>query len=37
VNDEVNSLYGGYIERDGMYAITPLKRGPKDFSLRDHT
>ena len=22
-----------YVERDGMYAVTPLKRDPKDFSL----
>ena len=24
-----------YVVRDGMYAITPLKRDPKDFSLRE--
>jgi TnpA family transposase len=24
-----------YVERDGMYALTPLKRDPKDFSLRE--
>jgi hypothetical protein len=24
-----------YVERDGMYAVTPLKRDPKDFSLRE--
>ena len=24
-----------YLVRDGMYAVTPLKRDPKDFSLRE--
>jgi hypothetical protein len=24
-----------YVDRDGMYAVTPLKRDPKDFSLRE--
>jgi len=31
----VEALDELYIERDGMYAITPLKRDPKDFSLRE--
>jgi len=24
-----------YVERDGMHALTPLKRDPEDFSLRE--
>jgi hypothetical protein len=31
----VEALDELYTERDGMYAITPLKRDPKDFSLRE--
>ena len=29
----VKTLDALYIERDGIYAVTPLKRDPKDFSL----
>jgi TnpA family transposase len=29
----VKALDALYVERDGMYAITPLKHDPKDFSL----
>jgi len=29
----VEALDALYVERDGMYAVTPLKRDPKDFSL----
>ena len=31
----VEALDALYFERDGMYAITPLKHDPKDFSLRE--
>jgi Domain of unknown function (DUF4158) len=31
----VRALDALYVEHDGMYAITPLKHDPKDFSLRE--
>jgi len=31
--DTIKTLDALYVERDGMYAVTPLKRDPKDFSL----
>ena len=31
----IEALDALYIERDGMYAVMPLKRDPKDFSLRE--
>jgi hypothetical protein len=31
----LDALDALYVDRDGLYAITPLKRDPKDFSARE--
>jgi hypothetical protein len=34
-NATLKALDALYVEHDGRYAVTPLKRDPKDFSLRE--